>query len=264
MIQSIIFLKKYWTPSKASEWLNIHNYKNNKLDITSNYLRYRQKNPELLKKKGYNFFNKNIGKSRIQLIIAYHPQIKGGKISINKIKKFIDNSYKINPDEHIDGYELDKDLTNEYAKIYYNKDKNHATITHKGTEGIQDWINNIIYPLGLYKYTDRYKKAQETQNKTNQKYGTQNVSTLGHSQGAILSRKLGSDTKEIINVNPAYINEKPQKNEYNIKSSGDIVSMLKPIHKKDILIKQESYNPFTEHSVNVLDRLNQQLMVGTD
>jgi hypothetical protein len=78
----------------------------------------------------------------------------------------------------------------------------------------------------------------------------------------VLSRHLGENSKEIINLNPAYVAEKPKKNEYNIKSSTDVVSKLKPIHKKDIEIKAETSNPLTEHSSEILNRLDQDLLIG--
>jgi hypothetical protein len=80
---------------------------------------------------------------------------------------------------------------------------------------------------------------------------------------------LGADTKEIINVNPAYAFEKPKKNEYNIRSSSDVVSGLyAPVaktrqglfpnysKKRDITIPTQSATDILgEHSYNILDRL---------
>jgi hypothetical protein len=194
--------------------------------------------------------------------LFYNNVLKGGKVSIGNIKSFIDNSYSKNPKENIDGYVIDKALSNDIAKVYYNPQTGHATITHRGTEGLKDWGNNLAYLTGMYDYTDRYKRGKKAQEAVEKKYGKKNVSTLGHSQGAILSRKLGADTKEIINLNPAYVAEKPKKNEYNIKSSSDIVSKLKPIHKRDIEIKAETSNPLTEHSSDILNRLDLNREVG--
>ena len=87
-----------------------------------------------------------------------------------------------------------------------------------------------MYVSGLYDFTNRTKQAKEAQDKAIEKYGNENLSTIGHSQSAINTRKYGKDSKEIINVNPAFnpllINEYYRKpNEYNnIRSSKDIVS----------------------------------------
>ena len=154
--------------------------------------------------------------------------------------------------------------------MYYDPDKKHAVLTHKGTSGdtyletAKDWGNNAMYAVGLYKYTDRYKQGKKLQTATENKYGANNVSTLGHSQGSTLSRELGQNSKEIINLNPAYKGEKPLKNEYNIRSSGDIVSVGLHGTKRghDILIPSEGINPLTEHKIDILDRIDQSQMVG--
>ncbi|AIW01936.1 MAG: hypothetical protein YSLV7_ORF17 [Yellowstone Lake virophage 7] len=122
-----------------------------------------------------------------------------------------------------------------------------------------------MYAVGLYKYTDRYKQGKKLQTATENKYGAQNVSTLGHSQGAKLGRDLGQNSKEIITLNPAYKGEKPLKNEYNIRSSGDVVSVgLHGTNRgHDTLIPAESLNPLTEHNIDILDRIDQNQMIGS-
>jgi len=196
---------------------------------------------------------------------------RGGKISVGNLSKFFKSSYagKKAP-KQIDTYNLDSELTNKYGSVYYDPDKNHAVLTHKGTSGdtyletAKDWGNNAMYAMGLYKYTDRYKQGKKLQTATEKKYGAQNVSTLGHSQGSHLSRELGGNSKEIINLNPAYKGEKPLKNEYNIRSSGDVVSVGLHGTKRghDVLIPAESANPLTEHKIDILDRIDQSQMIG--
>jgi len=196
---------------------------------------------------------------------------KGGKISVGNLSKFFKSSYsgKKAP-KKIDTYNLDSDLTNKYGSVYYDPDKNHAVLTHKGTHGdtfletAKDWTNNAMYAVGLYKYTDRYKQGKKLQDATEKKYGANNVSTLGHSQGSHLSRELGQNSKEIINLNAAYKGEKPLKNEYNIRSSGDVVSVgLHGTNRgHDTLIPAESLNPLTEHGIDILDRIDQNQMIG--
>ena len=44
-IQSIIFSKKLLTVPTAKLWLRHYNYKSNKIDITNNYIRFRQFEP---------------------------------------------------------------------------------------------------------------------------------------------------------------------------------------------------------------------------
>jgi hypothetical protein len=75
---------------------------------------------------------------------------------------------------------------------------------------------------------------------------------------------LGKNSKEIINLNPAYLGEKPLQNEYNIRSSGDVVSgaLANTNRSHDIHIPAQSYNPLTEHKTDILNRIDQNIMVG--
>lgn len=42
-IQSVLFVKRYWSLQKAKEWLHIHGFKNIKVHETLKYYRFRQK-----------------------------------------------------------------------------------------------------------------------------------------------------------------------------------------------------------------------------
>jgi len=249
----IDFSKLKWgSLTKELKKFNKDNNSKFNLNQFSNYIIKNPNNFKPISKKRAHFY----------LNVLDHSTLKGGKISVNHLQKFLSNSYSKKPEQNIDNYLLDESLTNDTAKVYHDPKTGHAVITHKGTQGISDWGNNLAYATGLYKFTNRYKQGQKTQKATENKYGSKNVSTLGHSQGSILSRELGKNSKEIINVNPAYIKEKPHQNEYNIKSSRDVVSALKPIHSQDIKIKADSYNPLTEHSYDILERLNPNQMIG--
>jgi hypothetical protein len=205
-------------------------------------------------------------------------RISGGAISANNLKQFIESSYKPieqRPD-NINGYILDKELTQPTATVYHNPNNNHCVVVHRGTiKTASDWSNNAMYAVGAYDMTERFKQGRDVQEKAQNKYGVGNVSTVGHSQGAVLSRKLGKDTKEIINLNPAYTNERPMYHEYDIRSSGDAVSATKslltpmfnilyPSTKGNVLTipSAKPYSVLTEHKPNILDRLPPNQMIG--
>jgi hypothetical protein len=202
-------------------------------------------------------------------------KLKGGKRTAEEIKLFLDASYEKKPPKQIGDWILDDKISKSTGVVYHNPITNETVVSHRGTKGIKDWGNNAAYAIGAYNLTNRYKEGKRVQDRAEKKYGKENISTLGHSQGAVLSRKLGSDTKEIINVNPAYMGEIPKKNEYNIRSSSDVVSKLyQPVSntrsvlfpkyskKHDITIDSESFNPLVEHKVDILDRLNPQKEIG--
>jgi hypothetical protein len=269
LVQSVIFDKSVYSPRQAKKWLQASGYKAPKMDETAHYLRFRQVSPTEAKKQGFADYNtKPLGNGDIKLVIAY-PSLTGGKMKASEISDFIDASYSKNPPKELDGFTLDSKLSNDIAKVYYNPNTGEARIIHRGTEGLKDWGNNLAYIAGAYELTDRYKRGKKVQEQAEKKYGKKNISTLGHSQGAVLARKLGADTKEVINVNPAFKGEKPKKNEYNIRSSADVVSglyapvakvreVLNPKEKRhDITIKAESFNPLKEHSADILGRLGE-------
>jgi hypothetical protein len=208
--------------------------------------------------------------------IRHQSKIIGGAVSAKDLQSFIEQSYKEEPSNVIGDFVIDPDLSTYTTKVYTNPETRQTIVAHRGTKGAWDWGNNLAYAMGLYDYTDRFKQGQDTQKKAETKYGKENISTIGHSQGAVLSRKLGQDTKEIINVNPAWMGEAPSPNEYNIRSSFDPVSALfmpyaavqsylnpKFTQSHNITIPSKSYfDPRAEHKAKILERVDPNLMIG--
>jgi hypothetical protein len=72
IIQSIAFNKFNWTIENALKWLKIHQHSPIKVDITSNYYRFRLKDPKQLKKMGFiHYSNHFINDNTMFLVIAY-------------------------------------------------------------------------------------------------------------------------------------------------------------------------------------------------
>jgi hypothetical protein len=206
-----------------------------------------------------------------------NPKKLGGSVDSGILHDVIKNTYDPDSKDDVEEYQLDQELSNEYGKVYNNPFTNHTIISHRGTQGISDWKNNAMYMTGLYNYTDRNKYGKELQNKTSDKYGNENLSTVGHSQGAILARNHGKDSFETINVNPAngFFPNSSNVNEYTVRSSGDLVSSPKTYSDtiKSVLfpkwskshnktIKAKSFNPLAEHSSDVLNRMDPKTKIG--
>lgn len=195
--------------------------------------------------------------------------MNGSGRTAKEIKEFLKASYKNKPPETIDGWVLDKQLSKDTAKVYYKPQTGEAVVVHRGTKGTADWGNNLAYIVGAYELTPRFKKGKSVQDKAEKKYNKKNIDTIAHSQGSIIARKVGADTRSVINVNPAYTFEKPSKNEYNIRSSSDVVSglyapvaksrkLMYPKYSKqhDITIPSKNITDIKgEHSYNILERL---------
>jgi len=197
----------------------------------------------------------------------YHRQI-GGKMSISQFQKFLTNSYSKTPEQKIDDFEYDPELSIDRAKVYHDPKTGHAVITHTGTDSATDWLNNLAISAGVYKYTPRYKNAKKAQEATEKKYGKQNVSTTGHSQGARISELVGKNSKEILTLNKATnpFEQHSSKNQTDVRSSGDWVSSLNPLgwmeKNKKVVIPKKSNNIIKEHSPDVLSRIDPNMIIG--
>lgn len=65
-VQSVVFNKRYWTESRAIEWLLSAGFKAGKVDITDTQIRFRQTSPAKYKR----FTTKKI-KPSVSLILGW-------------------------------------------------------------------------------------------------------------------------------------------------------------------------------------------------
>jgi hypothetical protein len=214
--------------------------------------------------------------------------LNGGSITANELQKFLVASYEEPSPSNILGYVLDEELSNlsklvnqTTARVYVDEANKKVIVSHRGTGSEMmgtDWLNNIVYAgsSAAYKMTPRYKRAKTVQDAVHKKYKNYNVTTVSHSQGGILSHLLGSQSNNIITLNPAYKYENVQKNEYIIRSGFDVVSaasvptkMLNEVmypgwtKKHMITIPAETNDPLIEHSPNILSRLDPNTKIGS-
>lgn len=188
--------------------------------------------------------------------------VRGGKLSATNLRGLLDASYS--GQEKVGDFILDKRLSTLTSKVYYNPSTTQVVVAHKGTEGVLDWANNLAYALGgrwAYEKTPRYKEAKKVQREAEEAYGTKNLSTIGHSQGALQADLLGQRGKEVITLNkPSHPLEKSSSSiQTDIRTKRDPVSIFTDA---DITIESEGYNPLTEHSVDTLGRLDPEMMIG--
>ena len=192
--------------------------------------------------------------------------IQGKALSTRTLKNALKNSYgKSKKKQGFDGYEPVSNLTDTEAQVYFNPKTNHAIVSHRGTQGIGDAFQDVAYGLTGYKGR-RFKKAERVQKEAERKYGSQNVSTVGHSLGSLISSDVGRNSKEIINYNkPVVPFGKKRENEYVVKTANDPFSFFNKPSKSDTktkVIQSKTINPLYEHSTDRLDALNPDEMIG--
>ena len=207
--------------------------------------------------------------------------MKGGSLKPQELKDFLEASYEENAPKTIDNYILDDKLSNLYGKVYVNKALKKVVLAFRGT-GMEnlgtDWINNLIFLVSDpgYKLTPRYQTALKMYKVAIKKYKGFKFELIGHSQSGVIVNNLCSDkVRNCISLNPAYKNASLKKNEYIIRSTGDVVSKLTvpkkalnsvsyPQWTKKHMVNIENItgNPITEHKVDILDRLNPNMVIG--
>jgi len=188
--------------------------------------------------------------------LGMREKLKGGSVHIQDMKKFIHNSYRPQDEQkdEISGYKRDDSLSGRRSQTYYNHDTGKAVIVHRGSQGIHDWANNLLVPLGLYHTTNRYKHSEDHQKKTEDKYGKDNVDTIGHSIGAHIVTGLGSNSKNIIGYNrPPQYSQLPS-NYYDVKKTGDIFYPFTSNNDKSVVMKSKRFNPIEEHKSYAIDK----------
>jgi len=206
--------------------------------------------------------------------------MKGGSLKPQELKDFLQASYEKNAPKTIDNYILDDKLSNLYGKVYVNEALKKVVLAFRGT-GMEnlgtDWINNLIFLVSDpgYKLTPRYQTALKMYKGAIKKYKGFKFELIGHSQSGVIVNNLCSDNvNNCISLNPAYKNASLKNNEYIIRSTGDVVSKMtvpkKALNsvlypqwtkKHMINIENKTGNPITEHTVDILDRLNPNMII---
>ena len=191
--------------------------------------------------------------------------IKGRAISIGDLKTALDKSYsKSIVKSGFNDFQVDPDLTTKETQTYVNSKTGQVLVVHRGTQGLRDVFTDIAYTATGYK-GKRFKDANKIQKQAESKYGAENISTLGHSLGSLVSSDVGSNSKEIINYNKPIIPwSRKRENEYNISTENDPFSWFHKPKKteKHIKIESNTVNPIQEHSINQLDKLENEMMIG--
>jgi hypothetical protein len=192
----------------------------------------------------------------------------GGAINSNHLKELLKSTYS-KKKEDIGDYKIDRKLSGLRAKVFTNKETGKNIIAMRGTKGIHDVITDGHLFFGN-KNTKRFKHAQKVYDRVVSKYGKDNLILAGHSLSGQLVEKIGRKNKDEIYtlnkpVTPVDIlkGQRVPKNQTDIRTSNDVVSILRPFQKgkKEITIPSDSLNLLDEHKTDKLEKLNG-VMIG--
>ena len=133
-----------------------------------------------------------------------------------------------------EGYLLDRSLSGQRAKVYYNPKTKKTIIAHRGSQGAKDWlvsdaalVADTAFGTKLQQKTKRYKYAERIQKAAEKKYAGTDITTTGHSLGGHLARTAGKKGK-VVTFNSGYdrFHGGSVKNsqEVNYRNQNDLVS----------------------------------------
>lgn len=195
-------------------------------------------------------------------------------LKVGEIQALLKASYDKKKNDVMNKFIIDKNLSDTRVKVFTVANSNLVYVVHRGSTSYLDWKDNLSYGVGFdVKDSETYKKHSKKHMEAVNKYGAQNIVSLGHSRGALYAAELHKQgfSKSNINLNkPKNVKDwfsKPEneKSQYNISTQLDPVSVLDKFSKtkdNDIVIPSKSFNPITEHKTDVLSNLNSELMVG--
>jgi predicted esterase YcpF (UPF0227 family) len=88
-------------------------------------------------------------------------------------------------------FEIDFDLSSEEHSVFHNKNTKETVIAYRGTVNKDDVKTDVHILLGNETSTDRFKRSDDVFQKTENKYGQENIVVVGHSLGGGIALTLG-------------------------------------------------------------------------
>jgi len=205
-------------------------------------------------------------KSQLRLLL----EKEGGALKADQIKDVIDYSYDKKTNKAPDGYAIDKDLSDGRVKVYKDLNSNQVIVAHRGSSGWKDWLDNANYiTTGNIKDSKTYKKHQKKHEKALDKYGAENVISVGHSRAGKYVEELNKEqpVKEVLTYNKAVgihdVFQKNPENQTDIRSGRDLISGLIPFQSsknKVVTIPSDNLDFLKAHGTSSLSRFGNKLI----
>ena len=186
---------------------------------------------------------------------------KISKAESAKLKHVLGMSYGVKT--HDADLVKDKKLSGKRVTVVTDASTSKTYVVHRGTSGLKDWFTDFQMALG-YEDGKRFNHSKKIQKKAEEKYGSDNIVTMGHSLGGRLAEKYGKKSSNIITFNKAvtprsilesYIHPLSNK-QFDIRTSRDPISAASGLQgrsNKIIQLKSQTINPLHEHGLKTLN-----------
>ena len=149
---------------------------------------------------------------------------EAGHLDLHDVLK---NSYSNKHRENMNGYKLDKELSNHNQQVYYNPEHKKLVVSVAGTHNLRDWGTDFYLGIGKLKDTNRYKEAKSVYDKAKNKYNPMQATAVGHSLGSSISNYITSGNDKSVGLDGGYtVGQTARNNSTQYRSSGDVVSAL--------------------------------------
>lgn len=174
---------------------------------------------------------------------AKPPVRKATALQKGTLEKMLAATYE-GQNLNVDKYNVDPSLSDERVKVYHDPTTKHTVVAHRGSAEARDWYENALYATGL-KMGKGWRHSKQVQREAEKKYGLENLTTIGHSKGALHAQQYGKRGGEIITLNkPVALHDlayKVPKKQTDFTAEGDAVSLLRPLQRgnKEVVLKKK-------------------------
>ena len=179
----------------------------------------------------------------------------------NSLRPILEASYAKNKEAkkmlEKENYKLDKGLSTKEAKVFIDKNGN-PNIAVRGSKSAKDFlISDPLLALGLGKLDPRQKATDKLIKKTTKKYNQQ-PNLYGHSLGGSLisnAKTKGTITTFNKGAGLGDFGKKIKKNQTDIRTSGDLVSLISKTQKGKNKLTIKNNNILKAHGLVNLKKM---------